>query len=67
MSRSKVSTVLNHTHPPLGRYASSHVQAPRLKNCGSAPVLSVLHIASEVVYNDSFLNGKQAEKPQNGI
>ena len=33
------NTILHHTHPPLGRYASSHVQAPLFENSGSAPVL----------------------------
>ena len=31
------NTILSHTHPPLGRYASSHVRAPLFKNSGSSP------------------------------
>ena len=31
------NTILDHTHPPLGRYASSHVPAPLFGNSGSAP------------------------------
>ena len=30
-------TILNHTHPPLGRYASSLVRAPLFEHSGSAP------------------------------
>ena len=30
-------TILNHTHPLLGRYASSRVPDPLFENSGSAP------------------------------
>ena len=33
--------LLNHTHPPLGRYAPSRICPPLFKNSGSAPEASV--------------------------
>ena len=32
-----VNTILDHTHPPLGRHTSSHVHTPPFENFGSAP------------------------------
>ena len=31
------NTILNHAHPPLGRYAFSRVRAPLCENSGSTP------------------------------